>query len=463
MGVLLIHQINMKLVFLMITAVFAASIDRDDENLEELADGMSPFGHLDEDEFLEIFNLPSIDDPEEKEKRAETLKEHEKEVLENNEAYLAGNQTWWDEINEYSDLTDDEFEANHTGAFTNEEFARGLINKPLPYDEESERFFDEYRYSRSSVPASYNSVTLGNVSPVKHQGSCGSCVAFATMALVETCFKKTVGVFGDYSEQHFVDCAYDGIDVSGCNGATLQGYAKWLKEKSPKLAHETTYPYKATQQTCPTTYKQFYQGVSTSGAYWTESGDEATLKKLVAKHGAVVTGVAAAGPFSQYKGGIFAGCNSGQREDHAVTVVGYGTENGVDYWVVKNSWGTAWGEKGYIRVKRGVKMCGIGNTLVTVSCAKGSSSATTSKPVTTTTTTAPATNSPDCQDRFSNCPDLAKSHCWDEFIKTECKKSCGLCTGMTPAASNTCYDMFDNCSELCDIIPNNCKKSCKKC
>merc|ERR1711988_1986203 len=238
MGVLLIHQINMKLVFLMITAVFAASIDRDDENLEDLADGMSPFGHLDEDEFLEIFNLPSIDDPEEKEKRAETLKEHEKEVLENNEAYLAGNQTWWDEINEYSDLTDEEFD-------------RGLINKPLPYDEESERFFDGYRYSRSSVPASYNSVTLGNVSPVKHQGSCGSCVAFATMALVETCFKKEVGVFGDYSEQHFVDCAYDGIDVSGCNGATLQGYAKWLKEKSPKLAHETTYPYKATQQTCP--------------------------------------------------------------------------------------------------------------------------------------------------------------------------------------------------------------------
>merc|ERR1719189_28707 len=450
---------------LMISAVFAATIDREDDNLEELAEGMNPFGSLDEDEFLEQFHKPEINDPEEKEKHAEALKKHEQEVLENNEAYLAGNQTWFDEINEYSDVPEDEFEANHTGLIDNMErrFATGMYNVPLPYDAESERFYDAVRYSRSTVPASYNSVTLGNVSPVKNQGNCGSCVAFATMALVETCFKKSVGTFGDYSEQHFVDCAFDGDSVNGCNGAAPHGYAKWLKEKKPKLAHETTYPYKATKGSCSTTYQQFYQGVETSGAYWTESGDEETLKKLVATHGAVVTGVAAAGPFSQYKGGIFAGCSSNAQQDHAVAVVGYGTEGGVDYWLVKNSWGTSWGEKGYIRVKRGVKMCGIGGTIVTVSCAKGSSSASTSAPVTTTTTAAPATNSADCTDNFGNCPDLAKNHCWDEFVGQECRKSCGLCKGMTPVTSYTCYDQFDNCSELCAWVPDMCKKSCGKC
>ena len=96
----------------------------------------------------------------EKEKRAAALKQHEKEVLENNEAFLAGNQTWWDQINEFSDLPDDEFLASHTG----------LIKGPFTPDPESESFFEAVRYSRETVPASYNSVTLGNVSPVKNQG-----------------------------------------------------------------------------------------------------------------------------------------------------------------------------------------------------------------------------------------------------------------------------------------------------
>ena len=81
-----------------------------------------------------------------------------------------------------------------------------------------------------------------------------------------------IGVFGDYSEQHFVDCGfgYDNL-INGCQGAAPHGYAKWLKEKKPKLLSETTYPYKAQKLTCPTDKTQFFQGVNLSGAYWTES------------------------------------------------------------------------------------------------------------------------------------------------------------------------------------------------
>ena len=83
------------------------------------------------------------------------------------------------------------------------------------------------------------------------------------------------------------------------------------------------------------------------------------------------------------------GCTDHVYTDHAVVVVGYGTEKGVDYWTIRNSWGTSWGEKGYIRVKRGVKMCGIGTEIVHVNCSK--TDGTTSATQSTTTTAMPAT------------------------------------------------------------------------
>jgi len=439
-----------------------------------LPDGVNDLNDMSLEEFEEYFGLDDITDPEEKAKHETALKEKEELVKEANEKYENGEQTWFDEINEFSDIPEDEFGSHHGGLLMNLTdrslgYSMGWLDIPMEYDAASERFYESYRLDRSDPPASYSSVSLGNVSPVKSQGDCGSCVAFATMALVETCFKKTVGVFGDYSEQHFVDCGfgYDNLN-NGCNGAAPHGYAKWLNEKKPKLLSEATYPYKAKKQTCPTDKPQFFQGVNLSGAYWTESGSEDILKKLVAKHGAVQTGVRAAGPFSEYKGGIFSGCTGGD-PDHAVVVVGYGTENGVDYWLVKNSWGSNWGEKGFIRIKRGVKMCGIGGTLVTLSCTKadGTTSATSATTTATTTTTVKTTTSSSssgtCTDFFRNCPELAKDVCWEPHIKTICCKSCGLGTGMTPAASNTCYDRYGNCADLCSWIPDQCKKSCGKC
>ena len=298
-------------------------------------------------------------------------------------------------------------------------------------------------------------LSAGWVSPVKNQHDCGSCVAFASMAAVETCFKKQTGVFGDYAEQEFIDCGFKYSGANGCDGAAPHAYLKWVTDKQQDLAHESQYPYLnlAPKLTCSPTMPVYRQGAKVNATFYTYTAGESLLQQLVHTYGAVITSVMASGPLQLYKGGIFAGCNPGNNTDHAVTVVGWGNAGGVDYWLIKNSWGPNWGEAGFIRLKRGVSMCGIGQTAVIVTC--GPQAGTTDPPLTTARP---------CVDNYSNCPDLAVSYCYQASISSNCYKSCGLCPGMTPAKSNTCFDTYSNCNTLCGTSYKSvCKKSCGGC
>merc|ERR1712110_1189706 len=181
------------------------------------ADEIDPEDNVDEDQFEIDFNLPKVTDPEEKARRQAALKANEALIKEENEAYSRGEKTWFDAVNEFADLPEDEFEAEKTGDQTPPDYrtyGRGLL-EPTGADRvdfASEQYFADFRRSmktnRAATPASYDSDALGLVSEVKNQKQCGSCVAFANMAAIETCFKKATGVFGDYSEQQLVDCGY---------------------------------------------------------------------------------------------------------------------------------------------------------------------------------------------------------------------------------------------------------------
>merc|ERR1711988_671808 len=180
---------------------------------------LDPLDEINEDEFEEYFHVDRPEDPEEYEKRKEALKENEKEIHEINE----------------------EFEA---GAIANFTEGRGLLN-PLEadvVDEESEAYFREVE-ARASPPRVYDSRKYGFVSPVKNQRTCGSCVAFSSMATVETCFRRVTGVFGDYAEQQMVDCGYKKNGANGCNGAPPHAYIKYWGDNKLTLAHESQYPY----------------------------------------------------------------------------------------------------------------------------------------------------------------------------------------------------------------------------
>jgi hypothetical protein len=415
--------------------VFAACASALDTQME--FGDMDSNDNLDEDEFETKFGLDKVTDPIESTRRREALKRNEEKVKRENEEFLEGNKTWWDQIDEFDDIPSDEFMKEKTGSIT-PRYGRGLIDYdgPESFDNVSERYFDKFRYSRSFIPESYSSLDLGNVSPVKNQGKCGSCVAFATMALIETCFKKQTGVFGDYSEQMLLDCGFGPPKAKGCNGSWPWTYAKKVAKREIILTHESLYPYKAKTQRCSSDLKTYNQGVRVTAHHHTRRGDEEILKRLVYEHGAVSTSIQTNGTnIPLYGGGIFQGCQGSTKTDHSVVVVGYGSENGDDYWLIKNSWGKTWGESGFLKLKRGVGMCGVGQVLVTVSCG----------PV-YGPTDAPLTTEKPCFDKYNNCPEFVETNC--KHYGEGCAKSCGLCPGMTPHASNTCSDSWTNCKEM---------------
>merc|ERR1711892_307993 len=289
--------------------------------------------NLDEDEFEERFNVGPASDPREEARRRQALKKNEYYIKKENEDFIEGKQTYWSELDDFDNLPDDEFLEEKTGESL-PNYGRGFLHAygPESVDEESERYFDKFRYSRAAIPDSYSSVDEGNVTPVRNQGYCGSCVAFSNMAAIKTCYKKITGVFGDYSEQQLIDCGYGKNGARACHGASPWAYAKYVADNNISLAHESVYPYLKTapKYTCPKDISPYNQGASVTKAWFTKKGDEETLKRLVYEHGAVTTGVQSRGGFQRYGGGIFQGCR-GTREDHAITVVGYGSEGGKNF------------------------------------------------------------------------------------------------------------------------------------
>jgi len=422
---------------------------------------------MDEKEFEEFFNLDPVVDPEEFEKRQGALKSNEDLIKQVNQEYAEGKKTWYDSVNKFSNLPEDEFVSRMTGL---------VIPEDRRDSQESKRYFNGFRRNRQAVPDQYSAVEEGHVSPVKSQGQCGSCVAFASMSSVETCFKKITGVFGDYSEQQMVDCGYGASNGAwACDGAYPHAYIKWAGDGLVKFSSEQDYPYAGANPSliCPDNITVLDQGAQISGSYYTYGGDEELMKKMVYTHGAVLAGVWVNRDLQNYRSGVFSGCPDGQtRINHAISVVGYGTENGVDYWLIKNSWGTWWGDNGYFKLQRGVQMCGIGPAIAAVECEKSNDSideeTTTSAPTTpkeTTTSEPETTVDPSCVDDMKDCPAFAEFWCWDRFIKRKCKYSCGQCKGQSPAPSALSFDKYSDCEMLVDychlkFVGKRCKKTC---
>nr|APM86430.1 dionain 4 [Dionaea muscipula] len=377
----------------------------------------------------------------EKEKRFEIFKDNLAFVDEHNAVdrpYKLG-------LNRFADLTNDEFRSMYLGA-KRDDTRKMLKGKSDRY---AFRVGDD-----EELPAAVDWREKGAVGPVKDQGQCGSCWAFSTIGAVEGINQIVTGDLILLSEQELVDC--DTSYNSGCNGG-LMDYAFEFITQNGGIDSEEDYPYAAENNMCDQNRRNA-KVVTIDGYEDVPENDEKSLQKAVAHQPVSVAIEAGGGAFQLYESGVFTG-HCGTNLDHGVVAVGYGTENGIDYWIVRNSWGSSWGENGYIKMERNVNHTNTGKCGIAMEA---------SYPIKTSlnppnpgpTPPSPATPPPPpptvCDDYYS-CSEGTTCCCIYQY--GDYCFGWGCC----PLESATCCDDHYSCCPhdypVCDIDEGTCKIS----
>ncbi|XP_066156430.1 cathepsin L-like proteinase [Euwallacea fornicatus] len=237
-------------------------------------------------------------------------------------------------ITEFSDMTKEEFINKH-------------LTIKLPQSNRFKRDLPASNRTTRQVPEFFDWRSHGAVTAVKHQGACASCWAFSAVGALETQYFLKHGKLLSFSEQNLVDCSVDTVN-NGCNGGWMANAFQYLKNHD--ISSLIDYPYIGIQQGC---HYQTINSVKISlTGFQTIPADELSLLHSVATIGTISAAIDASN-LQFYAGGVFRDdeCLPG-RVNHGVVVVGYGIENGREYWLIKNSWGTSWGENGYFKLIR---------------------------------------------------------------------------------------------------------------
>jgi hypothetical protein len=259
-------------------------------------------------------------------------------------AHNAGNHTWEVELNKFADLTSAEFKITYNGY--KPELRRGE-RKPV-------HTLADLRIG-AYPSGSLDWTSKGAVTGVKDQGQCGSCWAFSSTGSIEGAVYLKYGHLTSLSEQQLVDCS-NSYGNAGCNGGLMDSAFKYVEANG--LCQESAYPYTAKNGQCKSTSCTASTNSKLSG-YKDVTHTENALGAAVDITPVSIAIEADQSGFQLYKSGVFCG-TCGTNLDHGVLAVGYGTD-GSDYWKVKNSWGTSWGEAGYIRICRNENKCGLSN------------------------------------------------------------------------------------------------------
>ncbi|RXG54203.1 Digestive cysteine proteinase 1 [Armadillidium vulgare] len=254
-------------------------------------------------------------------------------IAEHNKKFDNGEVTFKMAVNKFADMTAEETS-----------YLRGYKSSPI----RNENAPIYKPVEGEALAATVDWRNQGYVTGVKDQGQCGSCWSFsATGSLEGQNFAKT-GKLVSLSEQNLVDCV---TLCAGCNGGWMTDAFAYVRSNGG-IDTESSYPYQARDGTCR--YSAANRGGTCSGYTEIARGSESGLQSATASVGPISVAIDASKvSYQLYSSGVYyeSSCSSFVL-DHGVLVVGYGTESGSDYWLVKNSWGTSWGENGYIKMAR---------------------------------------------------------------------------------------------------------------
>ncbi|CAA7391970.1 unnamed protein product [Spirodela intermedia] len=271
-------------------------------------------------------------------------------------------------VTQFSDLTPEEFERNYLGLHR---------RRPTMFSKVGNGGTHEAPIlPTNDLPQNFDWRDQGAVTPVKNQGSCGSCWSFSAAGALEGAHFLATGNLVSLSEQQLVDCDHE-CDASepescdaGCNGGLMTTAFDYLI-KSGGLEREEDYPYTGTDRgTCHFDKNKIAASVSN---FTVVSVNEDQIAANLVQNGPLAIGINAV--FMQtYIGGVSCPYICGRHLDHGVLLVGYGSAGYAPirlkekpYWIIKNSWGESWGEKGYYKICRGRNVCGVDSMVSTVS------------------------------------------------------------------------------------------------
>ncbi|KAK8961803.1 hypothetical protein KSP40_PGU016560 [Platanthera guangdongensis] len=253
-----------------------------------------------------------------------------KSNMEHIESFNARKEKYWLGPNQFTDLTNQEFKILYSAGYRPSSASVSPATR--------------FRHENATVDAaaSLDWRSKGAVTPIKDQGHCGACWAFSSVAAIESINQIKNGKLVSLSEQELIDCDFI-VDNHGINS-------------------EANYPFAGEDGSC-NSKKASVSAVKISGFEDVPENNEAALLKAVTGQPVSVAINGGDPNFQSYAGGIFTGpCDT--KLDHAVTAIGYGTDaDGTKYWLVKNSWGTSWGNNGYIKMERDISsaegLCGL--------------------------------------------------------------------------------------------------------